>query len=207
MFGYDAIHANIGAIPTSATYVFGYVSGSPNIVWTQADFNKFPKAHIEYIDQGNGTPWRRPTVIDIENGAHTPSDIHRLASMYPGVKVYCNRSTIPDVYATGWRGNIWVAAPGSDAITLAEAIEREFRGLKVIAVQDTWTKNYDRSTILTPPVLPPPPVPTVEINGFKVPAPTANHIPVVISWWGSDGIVHRQTTFNRAEWQLLKWVK
>jgi hypothetical protein len=208
MFGFDAISANIGAIPVSAPYVFGYVTGSSYIIWNQEDFNRFPHAILEYIDQGNGTPWRTPTILDVENGAINPGDLPTLTHKYPGVKVYCNQSTIQSVYNNGYRGWLWVAAPGSAAGVIKTNVEREFPGLKVFAVQDTWESTYDRSTILEIPghtTPPPPPVPSVNIDGFAVKKPGNGTVPCVIGWWGDDGVVRRHSNIPQALWDQIKW--
>jgi hypothetical protein len=205
MFGYDAIHANITAIPAGAYYVFGYVSGSPDIVWSQIDYDRFPHATKEYIDQGNGHPWRIPTILDVENGAITPNEVPMLARMYPGVKVYCNQSTLSAVYNTGWRGKVWVAAPGSQAANIKAAVEHNFPGFEVFAVQDTWQSTYDRSTVFVNVPPPPPPVPHIDIQGFQVRRPGNGIIPAVISWWGDNGVVTRESNIPAAVWDQIHW--
>lgn len=52
---YDATHANIAALPPHASYA-GYVTGTPDIVWTPDDWKKYPDALR--IDQTPvNTPW------------------------------------------------------------------------------------------------------------------------------------------------------
>lgn len=208
LVGYDAISANIGVIPANAEYIFGYVTGSPYIVWSLADFNRFPNAHKEYIDQGNGSPWRIPTVIDIENGAHSPGEMPGLALKYPGVKAYCNLSTLPALHATGWRGQVWVAAPSQNADVIKTNVEKSYPGFTVFAVQSVWQGRYDASVIYSaPPVPVPPAVDTQHLNidGWKVRKPSAEVIPCVIAWWGDGGINRRESNMPRALWDQIPW--
>jgi len=207
MDGYDAISANVTTIPVNGSFtghIFAYVSGTPDIVWSQADINRYPHATFDLIDQGAGEPWRSPTVMDIENGAFTVADIHPMQLKYPGIKVYCNQSTLAPVYAEGYRGKVWIAAPGTDAVRLAENVEREYPGLVVFAVQDVWLKTYDHSTILPPPV---PPISHVDIQGYEVRKPDHNTVPAVLQWWGDSGVVTRASNIPRSVWDQIPWSK
>ncbi len=47
----DAIQANAGNIPVSTPKVAGYVTGTPDIRWTQSDWERFPDAGTVHIDQ------------------------------------------------------------------------------------------------------------------------------------------------------------
>lgn len=69
--GYDVMHANIGVIPLGSV-VAGYSTGSAEIVWTAADWQRFPNALR--IDQDPLA--RDPTAdyLDVEAQAATPAE-------------------------------------------------------------------------------------------------------------------------------------
>jgi len=208
MDGYDAISANITAIPVDGTFtghIFAYVSGTLDIVWTQEEINRFPHASFDLIDQGGSTPWRAPTIMDIENGAFTAADIPEMERQYPGIKVYCNQSTIPSVYAEGYRGQLWVAAPGTDAQLLAANIEREYPGLVVFAVQDQWFASYDHSTMFAP--VEAPVIDHINVEGYQLARPDHNTVPAVVQWYGVNGVATRQTNIPRSLWDQITWSK
>ena len=210
MYGYDAISANIGSIPANAIAVAGYVTGTPDIVWTQADFDKFPLAHKEYIDQGNGSPWRAPTVIDIENGALTVSDIPAYKSQYPDIIVYCMQSNLAAV-ANVFTGRVWLAAPSypadDQAVSLAAELHKEYPGLDIIAIQNVWGNTFDRSIILEAPVVTPPNADHVNIQGWELARPSNGMVPVVIGWFGTEGVTYRQANLPQELWDQIKWSK
>ena len=73
----DTIHANVNNINPNGpfTHVAGYTSGTPDIMWTAADWSRFPRQHHIRIEQGYGgfTPNMSDyDVLDIETGAWTP---------------------------------------------------------------------------------------------------------------------------------------
>ena len=207
MYQYDAIHNNIGSIPGTADYVAGYVSGTPDIVWDQADYNRFPHAVKEYIDQGYGTPWRNPTVIDVENGAFTVADVPGLVNKYPQVKVYCTTSSLPGLNRV-YHGNVWVADPGiPDAVVLrtVPVWHKLYPNLRITMVQNYWGTSYDR-TLLVP--VPSNPVVHANINGFNVTEPTAVNVPAVVGWIGDGGVItYRQANIPYSIWEHIPWVK
>lgn len=71
----DTIHANVLSIPVSTPFVGGYVTGTPDITWTPADWARFPGVHVRYW-QGYGSlpDVHAFDVIDIEAGAVTPAE-------------------------------------------------------------------------------------------------------------------------------------
>jgi|SRR5215469_7344905 len=149
----DAIHDNVSALAgvSGLELVAGYVTGSPDIVWTAADWARFPGIpHVE-IDQGfTGAPVYSATVQDVETGAWTPGSVPSWQShcTAPRPTVYCNQSTLPAVLATGWRGNLWLAIPGwQNGAALPSA-----PGCTVVAVQNQLdvASAYDLSTVLDP---------------------------------------------------------
>src|ERR1700722_15813807 len=130
MYQYDATGANAHVIPLSAPAVAGYVTGTNGVKWTQEQFDRWAHADIQYIDQGIGEPFRTPTVIDVETGAHQPSDLPALVAKYgPNLIAYCMQSNLAAVHAV-FKGRIWLAAPSfpSDvaALGLAATVRRNF---------------------------------------------------------------------------------
>lgn len=71
--GYDATHENLSSVPKGQ--IAGYVTGTPNIVWTDADWESHPGAIR--IDQSptNDTLDETADALDFENGAATLADI------------------------------------------------------------------------------------------------------------------------------------
>jgi len=75
VYGVDCTHANIQHLPGNAGIVAGYVTGSPDIVWTNNDWSRFPNG--VRIDQSpvNTSLDETADVLDFENGAATVDDI------------------------------------------------------------------------------------------------------------------------------------
>jgi hypothetical protein len=70
----DAISASVANVPVSTGKVAGYVTGTPDIQWTAADWARFPGAGHVRIDQSPDlASWisGAADVADIENGAGT----------------------------------------------------------------------------------------------------------------------------------------
>jgi hypothetical protein len=70
----DSTHGSVPNVPLSTTKVAGYVTGSPDIQWTTADWARFPKASKVRIDQapgGHAFATGGAEVLDVENGAAT----------------------------------------------------------------------------------------------------------------------------------------
>lgn len=75
----DATHAFAGNIPTAAVAVGGYVTGTPDILWTMEDWRRFPYAGQIRIDQSpdldifaqGNADHARISEGDIEPGAGT----------------------------------------------------------------------------------------------------------------------------------------
>src|SRR5215469_5977504 len=117
----DAIHDNVGALVQARPQVVaGYVTGSPYVVWTPADWALFPGIPHVTIDQGfTGSPVASAIVRDVEPGAWTAAAAVSSRPWTPArPTIYCSASTLPALAQTGWRGDVWVAnyvasAPGS----------------------------------------------------------------------------------------------
>jgi hypothetical protein len=124
--GFDATHANLPQVPNSAGQAAGYISGSPDIAWTLADFKRFPKAIR--IDQAAFAAEIDKTadIFDYENGAVNDSilatvikgaQVNYRSRTMPGQRnpgVYCSRGNVTHVVNTLIAGGIsacplWVA--------------------------------------------------------------------------------------------------
>jgi hypothetical protein len=106
----DAIHVNVPSLETAGTdMVAGYVTGSPDILWTAADWARFTVPSVT-IDQGNGGPVPSADVRDVETGAWTAAtavDLTDWTTARP--TIYCSLSVLPQLAAAGWQGDVWVA--------------------------------------------------------------------------------------------------
>ena len=146
----DAISSEAGFIPGNAGVIAGYDTGTPDIRWTAANWAQFPgKLHV-HIDQGGiGAPAYSATVIDVETGAWpasaVPGWIARCTAPRP--TVYCNRSTLPAVLATGHAYEIWLAFPGW---TVGQPLPPVPAGSAIVAVQAVFGSAYDLSYVLDP---------------------------------------------------------
>lgn len=157
--GYDATHANVSSLPRGAQ-VAGYVTGSPDIVWTAADWNAHPGALR--IDQSpvNTPADETADILDFESGAANVGDIGpwTAAAMAnwrkatrPGQRtpaIYGSLSVIPTIvgalkaakltnvgiFLANW--NLSLAAAETDLGTL-------FGGYPVVGVQFSSGATYD----------------------------------------------------------------
>jgi hypothetical protein len=109
----DAIHLNVAALAAAGTdMVAGYVTGTPDIQWTTADWALFAGKVAVTIDQGfTGSPVDSADVLDVEPGAWTPAGAvaQKPHMTSPRPTVYCSASVVPELDAAGWRGDVWVA--------------------------------------------------------------------------------------------------
>jgi hypothetical protein len=149
----DAIHddvAALAAVAGSLQLVAGYVTGSPDIVWTSSDWAQFPGLVQVTIDQGfTGSPVEAAVVRDVEAGAWTASaavDVSGWTAARP--TIYCDQSTLPSVLADGWQGDLWLAIVGwvpGDSLPSAP-------GCTIVAVQnqEDVAGAYDLSVVLDP---------------------------------------------------------
>jgi hypothetical protein len=108
----DATHVNVPSLETAGTdMVAGYVTGSPDILWTAADWARFTVPAVT-IDQGygGGRPILYADVRDVETGAWTVATAVSLAGWTAArPTIYCSLSTLPQLAAAGWQGDVWVA--------------------------------------------------------------------------------------------------
>lgn len=144
--GYDATHDNVGSLPTVADVVMGYDTGTPDIMWTAADWHRFPTMRHVHIDQGaNGSPVLTATVRDVETGAWTPDAAVRDTVGWNPARptIYCNMSTLPAVLNAGWRRDLWLAIPSDAPPTQPPVVP----GCTVVAVQWRFAGPFDQSVV------------------------------------------------------------
>lgn len=173
---YDATHVEAPVLKAlNPEMVAIYLTGSADIRWTPADVAQFPGVRTWVrIDQGGPTsPQYEANVADVESGAWTVANAQSEflpKCTAPRPTLYVNRSTLPSVTA---KCDLWVAAPG---LSDAEARALAATDSRIVAVQNLWNNNYDRSIVIDPywpakkPVTPPPPPPpakTVTIEYYK----------------------------------------
>lgn len=127
--------------------MFWYGTGSPDIEWTAAQRALFPAGILVEIDQGGaGSPVTGRRVLDVENGAWSVDRAVNVAmSDHDVIALYGSRSTLDSVAATRYRGNFWLAWPG-----WAGEVLPSHPGITIVAVQDAWHQDYDKSTLLDP---------------------------------------------------------
>ena len=124
--GHDATHANIAHLP--AGQAAGYVTGSPDIMWTDADWFDHPDAvRIDQSPVDTGFD-ETADALDMERGAATLADIPKWAkaaidnfdhSVRPGQReplVYCSADNAAGVASTlvvnglgSGRVGLWIA--------------------------------------------------------------------------------------------------
>ena len=74
----DTIHADVSNIPVSTPKVAGYVTGTPDIRWTTADWDRFPHSGKVRINQDGSTDISEASVGDVadyEPGAFTEAQV------------------------------------------------------------------------------------------------------------------------------------
>jgi hypothetical protein len=165
----DATHADVASLLSlDIQIVAGYDTGSPDIQWTQADWDLFPGKLQVHIDQGSGdtrSAEAHALVFDVETGAFAPDQAAALinACTSPRPTIYVNRSNMDATIASAqqsskWKGDIWLAYPGWRT---GQALPPIPASCKFVAVQDFYASTYDVSYVLDDswPELPPvPPV-------------------------------------------------
>jgi hypothetical protein len=153
----DAIHDNVPALPNNLQLVAGYVTGSPDIVWTAADWARFPGIPHVTIDQAfTGAPRYDAVVIDIETGAYAPADVTNWMNHATAARptIYVNRSNLTASAANAlqspqFKGDVWLAMPGWQP---GQALPVLPAGCRYVAVQNQQdvANAYDLSVVLDP---------------------------------------------------------
>lgn len=159
----DTIHQTAGNIPAGTPKVAGYVTGTPEIRWTQADWGRFPHAGQITIDQGHGTDIHAAKVLDVEQGAATPAEAARWAHERKAAgigfsDIYISASRIPDLLAqlhdlgpAEWfvgHVRLWVANWSLNQAEATAILGTELFGLRVAAVQ--WASPSSNPTLRVP---------------------------------------------------------
>lgn len=163
---YDATHANVDSIPLSAAKVAGYITGTPDIKWTQADWDRFPHAAHIQIDQGDGSDATSQAtahalkVGDVEPGALTAQQaaaicLGRLKAGIAYTTLYADRTDaaklLPALEAAdktvAWHAHIrlWLADPSVTQAEAAAMLNTTVDGLVCRAVQFHFGATTDMS--------------------------------------------------------------
>lgn len=176
----DAMHSNVARLPAGLQLVGGYVTGSADILWTPADWARFPFTPHITIDQGFGPAVLGAIVRDVEPGAWPPQEaVNRTSWTAARPTIYCDQWDLTragGVLACGWRGDLWLAIPGWHP---GQALPPT-PGCTVVAVQNEQNVGsaYDLSVVLddTWPYPPPAPVPPKghDMIILQVTAPAGN---------------------------------
>jgi len=176
----DAIHDHVGALAAARPQLAaGYVTGSPDIKWTAADWALFGEPWVT-IDQGfTGSPVPVAIVRDVEPGAWTPAAaVNRAGWTAARPTIYCDRDDLSragGVLSCGWRGDLWLAYPGwQPGMALPAA-----PGCNYVAVQNQFdvAGAYDLSVVLDdtwPSAAAPVPVPSDPTEAI------VNQLPLVV---------------------------
>jgi hypothetical protein len=131
---YDTIGRDSMRIPAGAEKVAGYVTGSPDIIWTTSDWEKFARAGRVRIDQS-------PDGALYQNGHADVHDIERLAGTpekFAGLAVRRHARGWPNC-PYGSTVALQAAAAALDAIHYDNAPPGWWHGM------DAWLANPDLS--------------------------------------------------------------
>lgn len=147
----DAIGANwLDAINANTDIVAVYVTGIAPVPWSPAQIDAIPAGKsVVTIDQASGNaPQHSATVQDVEPNCYSPADVPAWQAQCTAERptVYCDRSDLPAILATGWTGNLWLAIPGwMPGSPLPSA-----PGCAIVAVQNQFDVNgtHDLSVVL-----------------------------------------------------------
>lgn len=161
----DGTHADVGNIPESSPTVGGYMTGTPDIQWTPADWSRFPhSAHVR-INQGyqaiHVSMW---DVADVERGALTPADIPPLVHDRIGLgitwtTIYGSDSTLAAVHdelknapgTPGWffgHVDCWLVNVALNEAEAGRIVGTEVHGLTCRAVQ--WADPQSNPDTIVP---------------------------------------------------------
>lgn len=160
---YDTIHADAGHIPANAVKVAGYVTGTPDILWTESDWARFPHAGKVRIDQSPaGLLYAKgdANVYDVETNAGTaPEFAAIIASRHTrGMSncPYASRTNLQEleneldaVKADGWWHGMdaWLADPSLSLAEATKLIGTILFGFKIRAVQWAWPSTNPTTNV------------------------------------------------------------
>lgn len=153
---YDTIGADAARIPADAVKVAGYATGTPEIVWGEAAWRRFPHAGHVVVDQSAGGgvyAANQAGVYDIESGAGTAARFAELAvRRHAGGDANCgygSRSSLaaaaaaldatrlPGLGVGWWRGHVdwWLADPNLSIAQATALVGTVLDGFRIPAVQ------------------------------------------------------------------------
>lgn len=157
---YDAVNAK--NIPVDAAMVAGYIDTIRIPCWTQADWDRFPRAVKVRIAKKHDT--NDGHVLDVEVGDATPAQapdwagMRRAAGVDP--TIYCNRSTWPAVQAAFTAAKVaqphfWIATATGTAVIPAGAVAAQYSldvapGIDISVVADFWPGVDSAEDTITP---------------------------------------------------------
>jgi hypothetical protein len=146
----DATHAGVPALRSVSglSMVAGYVTGSPDVVWTPDDWAAFPGIPHVTIDQGfTGSPVPGAVVRDCETGAWTIAQAISIPWTAARPTLYVGYpDTAAEAVRAGWRGDLWLVIPSANP-----PVQPSVPGCNVVAVQ--WNFGdpaYDLSAVYDP---------------------------------------------------------
>lgn len=145
----DATHRNAGNIPAGTPKVAGYVTGTPDIEWTQQDWKRFPQAGAVRVDQSPNLAAyasNAGSVADIEPGAGTVWAFAAASKSRLGLGrllwCYCSQSALGEVSTTLKAAGIpldkcgvWLANWNLSQDEANAALGTVIEGIRVVAVQ------------------------------------------------------------------------
>lgn len=154
--GFDATSSNISALP--AGQHAGYVTGTPDIAWTAAQYSADPGAIR--ICQSFGATVATADVLDVESGAATPQDcpgwVTRARATFaagtrPGQRhpmIYCSESSLQPIIneleaAKIFNVPFWMARPGTPIATAEQQVNTATGNYPCGGVQYGWHPAYD----------------------------------------------------------------
>jgi hypothetical protein len=117
----DTIHDDVGNIPVNTPKVAGYSTGTPDIRWTAADWDRFPKSGKVRINQDGSTDVREASIADVadyEPGAFTEAEVVEWVKLRKHSNLACaiyvaaaNRASLTSALKrAGYTGlDLWVA--------------------------------------------------------------------------------------------------
>jgi hypothetical protein len=132
-----------------AAIVGCYVTGSTDVVWSDAEKALWSEKILVTIDQGYQSPEiTTATVRDVETEAWSPTLAADKETWSPTVArptIYVDRDELPAVLNAGWKDDLWLALPG-----WAEGDPLPDHGdCTVVAVQNATVDDlYDTSIVL-----------------------------------------------------------
>lgn len=154
---YDATWDNVGALDNlGATQYALYLTGSPDIRWQSVPAYLANAVPVRVDQGGTDSPQYVCDVFDVESYQSDGKILWTwtLTDAMEAVKkstaerptIYCDRDVYKSVPAS-YDGELWIAAPG---LTDAEAETLAATDKRIVAVQNTWLADYDRSVLIDP---------------------------------------------------------